>query len=217
MSDIEIWKSIEGFDGFEISSHGRFKSTKTQTIYKQSLDYKGVARVRVLYKGKKITFNLNRLVALSFIPNTENKPQVIHIDGVKTNNHFTNLMWATNSETQHHMREIGVIKPPPQGGNNSMSRKVKQYDIPSLKLVKTWDCINDVERVLGIPRQNIIKTCKRKRITAGNFIWRYNDDEIKSQQCPSCSKVNKILNLTTRRWGVYYIQCTCGYNFQFEP
>lgn len=59
-------------------------------------------------KGKRrsVCESVHRLVALCFIPNPENKPQVNHIDGDRNNNHVSNLEWVTNQENMTHRYEV---------------------------------------------------------------------------------------------------------------
>ena len=52
---------------------------------------------------------MHRLVALLYVPNPENKPTVNQKDGVKANNHFSNLEWATRSEQTQHAWDNGLI------------------------------------------------------------------------------------------------------------
>jgi len=108
----ELWKE---FNGYHVSNFGRVKSFKYKKprILKPriSLDY---LRVELCFDGKHKLFSVHRLVALAFIPNPENKPEVNHIDGNKLNNHISNLEWVTASENTRHSVDTG-LKIAPQG------------------------------------------------------------------------------------------------------
>jgi len=75
---------------------------------------------------------IHRLVALTFIPNPENKPFVNHKDGDKTNNHVSNLEWVTASENIRHAFDTGLIKIPRNEDNklsvltNDQVREIKK-------------------------------------------------------------------------------------------
>lgn len=111
----EIWKSIKGCEGYyEVSSLGRVRSIERTivkndgrvTTYKGRIikPYKnnqGYLIVSLYVKGKCKKFLVHRLVVEAFIPNTENKPCVDHINTIRDDNRVENLRWATYKENSN--------------------------------------------------------------------------------------------------------------------
>lgn len=110
--DKEIWKDIDGFPGYQVSSKGRVLNTVKQRYIKPCLDKTTGYMVVNLYDSdsKPHKKSVHRLVAEAFIPNPENKRTVNHEDTDKTNNMVTNLSWATDSEQMLHAFEHGLCE-----------------------------------------------------------------------------------------------------------
>jgi len=85
---------IEGYCNYLVYEDGRVFSKKSRKMLKPSDDGHGYMKVCLCNQGKVKTMKLHRLVALHYIPNPHNYPEVDHIDRDKSNNDISNLRWA---------------------------------------------------------------------------------------------------------------------------
>jgi hypothetical protein len=103
------WRYITGTNKkYSISNYGEIYSSFSNKILKTYDDRKGYQLRSINYPDKQTTTKLHRLVAIHFIPNPENKPQVNHKDMNKSNNRVDNLEWVTDKENKAHARANGV-------------------------------------------------------------------------------------------------------------
>ena len=103
---------VEGYGNFRVNNWGTKvygKSGKILTIHKHRNGYLIIHTVMGGRKNcKDINFFIHRLVALAFIPNPDNLPEVNHKDGNKFNNCVVNLEWCTPSENIRHAVKMGM-------------------------------------------------------------------------------------------------------------
>lgn len=100
----ERWRVIDGHPDYLVSNLGKVRNTKTNRLLTPYDDGKGYLRVKI--DGKSLRLHI--LVAVAFLPNTDNKPTVNHIHGNKYDNRASQLEWATYSEQIQHVWDTGL-------------------------------------------------------------------------------------------------------------
>lgn len=185
----EIWKDIEGYEGlYRVSNLGRVLSVrfgpKTNSvpikpaprIMRQSRSSSGYLHVQLYKDGESSTKLVHILVARTFIPNPENKREVNHLDGDKSNNCVDNLEWSTRSENQRHAIKMGLRLASPGigrlGAKNPLSKSVFQFSLNG-KFIRRWDSSYEAAMECGFNRDGIRHCAAGRCKTSQGYVWRY--------------------------------------------
>lgn len=177
--EIEV-KDIKGYEGlYSVDTNGNVYSHPDRSNHKERKKIKGFIMDNgyvyvYLYKNsKRNTYKVHRLVAETFLENKENKKQVNHKDGDKTNNCVNNLEWCTQSENQRHAFKNGLNKGN-FGTTNGMHKAVEQY-YKNGNYIISWETMTSASKALKINIANICNCCKGKIKSAGGYVFKYGE------------------------------------------
>jgi hypothetical protein len=113
----EQWRPVVGWEAlYEVSTHGQVR--RDGSVLKAKVSGKSPYQYVNLCNGSLNVYStIHRLVATAWLANPSYKPCVDHIDGVHTNNHISNLRWATRTENQQNKRSKRLFKGVSKHGN----------------------------------------------------------------------------------------------------
>ena len=184
----EVWKSIEGYeDLYIVSNLGRVKNVQTDRFLNGYINKNGYTVITLTKDGQSRYLYLHRLVAIHFIDNPENKPEVDHIIPVSDGggNGIDNLRWAT----------------PKENTNNPISKaksdKLKIGRKPPKNAIKRAKEVLIIDKVVGIHKENgsiiifesaedakrngyrhVLECCRGQRGTDKGYVWYFYSDAI---------------------------------------
>ena len=171
----EVWKDIEGYEGFyQVSNLGRVKSLKrtfirsdgkTKTfqgkVLKHNVNPKGYKYVNLSCQSKIYSIRIHRLVAKAFLENPNNYPCINHIDENKLNNNIENLEWCTYqyNNTYNNKQRCRMTK---------VSKFSKRGEF-----IRNYDSITEAGKDTGADGRNISACCRKKIKSCGGYVWKY--------------------------------------------
>ena len=107
---INLLQQVRSLDRSFISKNGK-QFTRKGKILKPIVDDDGYFRIHTSMNGKLKVIGVHQMMAITFIPNLDNKPHLNHKNGIKTDNSIENLEWCTAAENNRHAWATGLNKP----------------------------------------------------------------------------------------------------------
>jgi hypothetical protein len=172
--ETEIWKIIDGYENYEVSSLGKIRNKTRKRLLKfESNKRSGYYSVCLSKNNIKKNFTIHHLVASSFIPkdNLDIRHVVNHKNGIKTDNRVDNLEWVTLSGNCKHALESGLKR--------IYKKAVLQLDL-SGNLLEKFTSILEAERITKVCSKKISQVCLGNRKTTGGYKWKYEEDIVSS-------------------------------------
>lgn len=192
----EIWKDIPGWEEYyQASTSGRIKSISHSSssgkmlknrILRQTFRGKGYLQVRLYKNGISYSYHVARLVLMTFVPNSTNKPTVDHINNDKMDNRVDNLCWATYHENMMNpisrCRRVQTwrIKYPPK--ENQPDKRIKPITALNLRTheIVKFNSIKETSTRGFKPAQVSSVCCGRRNSLFGWKFFYADDPELKS-------------------------------------
>ena len=171
-------KSLDflGYPNYTITDDGRvfslnYHNTGKKKEIKQIKNTFGYNVIDLCRGVDRKQFRLHRLVALAFIPNPDNLPQVNHKDENKQNNNVSNLEWCDSKYNNNYGTRTKRLSET-QLNRKDQSKAVKQFTKDGV-FIKEYPSMKEAERQTGFYQTAISSCCKGRYKQAYGYIWRY--------------------------------------------
>lgn len=195
----EVWKTITDFSDYQVSNLGKVQrvgvysnqlSVWNKNLPKELTPRKhsnGYLRVMFSVNNKHYDRYIHRLVALMFLENPQNYPEVNHIDGNKENNKVDNLEWCTRSQNNKHMYDMLNAKR--IKGFCGRKKKCVMIDMNTNIILQIFNSTEEAALNCGLKCIASVSACcsyaknpnkyKRPIYSCGGYKWRYATEDMK--------------------------------------
>ena len=150
---------VPNYENYLVDRKGNVYSKFSKRFLTPKKDKEGYLSV-AFYGGEKPKyFKIHRLVAMMFIPNPDNLPQINHKDENKANNSVENLEWCTGKYNVNY------------GTRNERAGKIRGYMVYCVELNKTFNSMVEAERETGA--KQIATACRGMYSHSGGYHWKF--------------------------------------------
>ncbi len=182
------WHTLVVNPNYEVTKTGLVRNKETKHLLALQ-KIKGYLRVELSRNGERHNYGVHRLVAIQFIPNPENKPEVNHKDFNRCNNNVENLEWVTRQENSDHKikgRGEALYQTMVKNALNAVEsnkKAVLQYDMNN-NFIAEYCSMSEAERRTGVNRKSIRFCVRGERQSAGGFIWKLKESSTTIESKP---------------------------------
>lgn len=180
MEDCSIWKDVIGFEGlYIVNKHGEIRSVdhyvkcntgrrlvKGKTI-KPCDRGNGYPFVTMGKNGKQYNMSIHRVVAMAFLPNPENLPEVNHKDTNSFNFDLDNLEWCDRKYNNNYANRA-------YKSGEKRRRRVEQ--IKDGFVIRVWNSLSEIGKECKLSIGNISECCNGRRNSVGGYNWRFKEE-----------------------------------------
>lgn len=179
-TQIELWRPVEGFDGYDVSNLGRVRSWRkaqgrlykhgmpvlkrtTPKILQPCIKETGRLKVTLCRDARSYNQHIHQLVARAFIPNLSDLPEINHITGNHKDNRQGNLEWIEPRGNREHAKEFGLYA---QGERNPNAKLTNEMILEIRQRCASGESQRKVAKSLGVS-QALVGMVNRREI------WRH--------------------------------------------
>ena len=176
-TEIELWRPVVGYEGYDVSSLGRVRSWRmaggqkgnkgimriyrraTPLILKQSVKDTDRLQVSLCANGRALSIQVHLIVGRTFLSNPDGFSQLNHKTGNHRDNRVGNLEWTTRERDLDHALEFGLV---PYGERISGAKLTRDKVRRIFSAYQSGVSTRKLAKEYGVSQTSIARICVGK-------------------------------------------------------